>query len=113
MSVLTEARKLIEDPEHWLQGVYAMDETKTVGLYPKNPAATCFCSIGAVVHVLPEDALPEKEVQALSAAVWALDPAWAEANKVRKDRCIAGYNDTHTHEEVLAVWDHAIAEEAT
>lgn len=118
MSVLTEARKLIEDPEHWLQGLYAMDESKTVGLYPKNPNAACFCSVGAVVHVLPEDALPDEEISRLSAAVHALDPYWFLQTKssrpaMRIDRCIATYNDTHTHEEVLAVWDHAIAEEAS
>lgn len=112
MSVLIEARKLIADPEHWIQGTYATDETRTVGLHPNDPSAACFCSIGAVVHVLPEGALPEREVMALSAAVLDLDPDWVTAEGVRPNRNIAQYNDSHTHEEVLAVWDHAIAEEA-
>lgn len=117
MSVLTEARKLIEDPEHWVQGVYAMDEFKTAVLNPRDPGAACFCSIGAVVHALPEDHPPDEEVTRLSRAVRALDPTWFNRTKSRRpamriERCITQYNDTHTHHEVLAVWDHAIAEEA-
>jgi hypothetical protein len=118
VSVLTEARKLIADPEHWLQGRYA-ETAGHLPVAPKDPKAVRFCSIGAVVHLLPPDALPEAEVRQLSAAVHELEPDWfsgfvkKDLCAARSDRCIAQYNDSHTHEEVLAVWDHAIAEEAT
>lgn len=117
MSTLTEARKLIADSEHWLQGRYA-ETAGHLPVHPKDEKAIRFCSVGAVVHLLPPDALPEAEVRQLSAAVHELAPEWITAYRqgrphTRSDRCIAQYNDSHTHEEVLAVWDHAIAEEAT
>ena len=116
MSVLIEARKLIEDPEHWLQGQYAATD-KSLPVHPKDEKAVRFCSVGAVVHLLPPDTLPEAEVRQHSVAVRTLDPVWFTREKARRvllhgDRCIAQYNDTHTHEEVLAVWDLAIATEA-
>lgn len=116
MSVLIEARKLISDPERWLQGRYA-ETAGHLPCFPKDEKAVSFCSVGAVVHVLPEQTIPEREVRQLSAAVHALDPGWLatyrqEHPHTRFERCIAQYNDTHTHEEVLAVWDLAIAEEA-
>ena len=45
--ILVQARKLIEDPDHWIQGCFAEREDGTpVETYSSE--ACCFCAMGAV-----------------------------------------------------------------
>jgi hypothetical protein len=45
--VLSAARELIADPEHWTQGTYAIENTGNE-VYPDESNAYAFCSAGAL-----------------------------------------------------------------
>lgn len=65
-----------------------------------SPEAECFCSVGAIKRIVLK--LPEYRF-AEASAYDALDRAAG-----RSGLNIVRYNDTHTHEEVMKVWDSAI-----
>lgn len=90
---LRAAKRLIENPENWLQEVYADEDDISL--------ATCFCSLGAVKKVRGEladspDANPTTKY--LSLAVADLS-SW---------RLVESFNDNSRHAEVMAMWDLAI-----
>lgn len=92
--ILIKARELIADPAHWTQGELARND---VGAYrhPLALEAVCFCSIGALER----------------AANGEYDDAYYQARARLRgtlNRCIASFNDTHTHAQVLAKFDEAI-----
>lgn len=97
LEVLKAGRNLISDPQKWVQGTYAKN-IDGWPIYGNNAAAVCFCSIGAVQHVtgMCHNIETETVCEVLSNAA---------------GMHIAYYNDAHSHEEVLAVWDRAIAAE--
>lgn len=96
--ILTAARALIEKPENWCQGAYALTANRAREVSPLDEYANCFCMIGACSRALQQEVdLVEDE----HAAYKALRKA------VRKTPC--EYNDSHTHAEVLKVFDRAIA----
>lgn len=89
--ILIEAKKLIDTPERWLTGVFA----RTAGgksVNPLSPDACRFCSIGAVWRIIGyRDGLHEIGLfSAMGGDVYH-------------------FNDTHTHGEVMAAFDRAIA----
>ena len=97
--VLIKAKTLIQDPENWTQGVLARDN-----LYEPVPAtsrnAVCFCTYGAVDRALGlENSIQYHEVTRLLRKVCAA---------ISGSSMVAVYNDTHTHPEVLALFDKAI-----
>jgi len=79
--ILIRARKLIEDPEHWGQGAFLQD-----GKY---------CATGALIAV-GDRAPGTPAYQALYNAIDYIGQ-------------VCSWNDTHTHTEVLAAFDRAIA----
>lgn len=91
VEVLEAARNLISDPERWTIEVCARDKDyQACG--SKNPNATKWCAIGAIVR-------------------YAADPIFKlNARKLLEDIVgnIGNYNDSHTHAEVIAVFDAAI-----
>lgn len=91
VEVLEAARNLISDPEHWTIEVCARDKDyQACG--SKDPRATEWCAIGAIVR-------------------YAVDPIIKLiARKFLEDIVgdIGSYNDSHTHAEVIAVFDAAI-----
>lgn len=87
---LVAAKKLIENPENWLQGEYCNGKDIDV--------STCFCSIGAVKKVLGHAALSSDR----NPATEALGAGFGGFSY------IAIYNDFHSHAEVMAMWDKAI-----
>lgn len=98
--VLIKARKLIEDPAHWTQRSFARDSYGNK-LGPLSESATCFCSIGALHNVQPE--------------LWLTGETSIPAKDFLNDLCkdlhgirVVNYNDSHTHKEVLALFDAAI-----
>lgn len=103
---LKAARKLIEEPKGWTQGQFARD-SEGFPMLPHSPIAVCFCSIGATLratmgHTPRSAATPgqrQRHIGALDLLRGFL-PAHSD---------IVTFNDTHTHEEVLAVFDKAIA----
>jgi hypothetical protein len=97
LETLKAARKMIEKPENWTQGELGR---KADGTPIKNGAisslgqATCFCAAGALLMV----------IRGKRRAPWNCLQA------VMGDY-VPSFNDTHTHAEVLAAFDAAIAKE--
>ena len=97
--VLIKAKTLIQDPKNWTQGVLARDN-----LYEPVPTtsrnAVCFCTYGAVGRVLVlENSSQHDEVAG---------PLKKACAAISGSSRVAEYNDTHTHPEVLALFDKAI-----
>jgi hypothetical protein len=98
LDVLKKARALLgEGPHRWTTGSLARDAAGE----PRKPGdegVTCFCVMGALAFV--------------TGATWGSEPdnytaALAGIYEV-VDGSIARFNDTHTYEEVLALFDKAI-----
>ena len=92
VSLLRRARARIEDPAHWTQGRYARS-AKGHEVKPDSESATSWCAIGALRAEVLE-----------KSAYWA---AFGELVRYIKEPTSL-FNDTHTHVEVLAVFDAAI-----
>lgn len=115
LQTLIQGRKLISDPERWVQGIYAAHrpaphaQPRSLPLTgPKGetaswlfPQANCFCSVGAGLHVTGA-AHPT-----IRHARWVrlLDRA---AYKDTDHKSIIAANDNMDHSQVLAIWDDAI-----
>jgi hypothetical protein len=105
LELLTKAQDLIRSPDKWTQGYYSRDALGNgIGKDGGNdedarhPAATCFCSIGAIYHLDDGMHSTREATQYLNQAAIDLD------------RSISGainFNDIHTHAEVMAMWDRA------
>ena len=88
--ILVAARAIIANEENWTQGAYAKDKDgSSIGVNCSN--AVCFCSIGAIrkITMFPFDAM--------------------KVLRNHMEDSIIAFNDGHTHKEVLAAWDEAIA----
>jgi len=96
---LREMRKLIEKPENWCQGEYARDANGN-RVHDGSGAATRWCALGSYWKVRYSH--PEFETTPLNLL--------AKAATQRGVQGVADFNDSHTHEEVLALFDEAIAE---
>lgn len=97
--VLKEAKQLISKPENWTTGVYARD-AEGIKVDTGNARATCFCSLGAVFFVAKQSKLSFPQRADIIQHI-------KEANGLTSP--VHEYNDTHTHAEVMALWDKAIA----
>jgi hypothetical protein len=98
LEALEAARKLIEDEDHWNKGEYAVDgDGMRVG--PTSYRAYSYCAIGALCAATKKGA---RRVY--------FHPAYQALEKALPQE-IADFNDSHTHAEVLAAFDAAIAAE--
>ena len=86
---------MIAKRENWTQDDYAKTADGN-GAYSKSDEAVCWCSLGALTKLSP----PDEDKQVRKLAKLLLSEAM--------DSPIAIFNDSHTHEEVLAAWDKAI-----
>ena len=95
---LVRARKLIEDPDHWIKGAFAKRTPKGSSLDPERPDVTCFCAVGALRHVVA----PHEAEQLLNMAVRDISD--------NSDWYVTQFNDrkSTTHADVLALYDAAI-----
>ena len=96
LDVLKAARELISDPARWTQGFFARDGAG-MPAYASDPRATRWCLEGALIKFCLGDA-------SYAAALMVL----------RREQPVPQlpayvYNDDHTHAEVLALFDAAIA----
>lgn len=92
--LLIEGRALISDPAKWTQHFFAKN-TYGFCVDENSEDAVCFCSWGALSHV--QGHFVDDDASAFSILKQAMGDT------------VANFNDTHTHEEVLAAWDKAIA----
>ena len=100
--ILEEARALIADPQHWTRGCMARGmDGEEVGL--TGNYAVCWCSLGAINRV-GVITLPDGSLQYDA----AFHQAYGRLSAVIGDSSIADFNDTHSHAEVLAVFDKAL-----
>ncbi len=93
---LEKARSLIEIPSSWTQGASARTHYG-VPVPTQDPRARSWCSVGALWAM---DGRSE-DFELLEKAIRKLYPKGGE--------CVSIFNDSHTHAEVLAVFDQAIA----
>lgn len=98
--ILKAARELISDEKRWTQGFYAVANGWPVVQFASEhlpDSADCFCAIGSLAKagcMSVYDAESSGAYKALE-AVSEID--------------VHEFNDTHTHEEVLALFDRAIS----
>ena len=98
VEILEKARELISDESRWTQGSYAKDE-KGEGTLPWREEAVCFCALGAIKKAgnFHDD---------------CSEPAIFLGRVLRDDmglHSVDEYNDSHSHADVLALFDRAIA----
>lgn len=95
---LTRIKSLIEKPENWTQNYYAKDEYGMT-IHSSSDAAVCFCTLGALHRVIPMGSRGHTNRRADVREL---------LESLMGDDGVAQFNDTHTHEEVIAVFDKAI-----
>lgn len=93
LEIIKSARELISDPERWSQGWYARDKRGDWTNF-NSPTACKWCAMGAIRKMANADYEGYcVYLFALVGGAWELDD----------------FNDNHTHAEVLALFDKAIA----
>jgi hypothetical protein len=110
LDVLRAGRELISNPVNWTQVEYARGyDTSPVDSC--SPLATCWCSLGALQKTALQSCsfTMRTAVNRLNAAVTRdTPPLWTRS---LFSLTMEEFNDTHTHEQVIAVWDDAIKRE--
>lgn len=99
--MLEDLKNLLTAPHSWFQGEYADD--------PDSP--TCWCVDGAVAHlrgIQPNPYYLDRD-PTLQTLAKIIEPDEANITRVGASAIVARFNDSHTHEEVLALLDKAIA----
>ena len=94
---LIEAKSVISKRENWAQGYYARD-SNGVGVESMSGRATCFCSLGAieVVRFRHRGMLPG-------------DLSWKATYQLERYMgSVPKFNDSNSHEVVMAKWDEVI-----
>lgn len=103
--VLRKARALIEKPENWTQGAYARG-IDDAGQGIKD--ACSLCAVGSV-YAITDDLKASGEPVFRRVLYW-LGSALARPREPPLDSAeVIAFNDTHTHAEVLSLFDRAIA----
>ena len=104
LEILKAARKLIEKDENWTQKAPARDE-KGIVVYVDSHEACQWCASGALWKIQR------------GSGHWNSSIGWESEQAIKKaikdlfgaDSSIPRMNDCKTHQEVLAVFDKAIA----
>lgn len=97
VEILKAAKELISDPKRWTQGLFARNIEGLVSPVTSKDAV-CWCAAGSLWRV---DG-PSPTIQSQREAAYEL-----LSNAMGGS--VPDYNDTHTHIEVLAKFDEAIA----
>lgn len=96
---LMKARELISDPLHWVQGTYCT----SIGGHKM------YCAAGAIYHAL--DVAADGPIPESGKLFLLMDQTFSALMVDQHSVDVEGYNDNHTHDEVLALFDKAIARE--
>lgn len=111
LELLKAGKVLIDTPEKWTKEAYGKDKDGQEIFRDQEHFrnAVSFCSVGALLRAMgsyPGEELSEEGYAVFEEAQMVLCHATGNPDCLN----IAQYNDNSTHEEVLAVWDRAIAE---
>lgn len=122
LEVLVAARDLISRPENWCIDHLAKAREGWIE-DPLSPAAVQFCARGALFRAGGQEDFDYRSPVGVAVA-WALAIALPDSWKadgyrdqgelIRKlgpQSAIAKYNNDHTHKDILALFDRAIASE--
>lgn len=107
--LLTLAKSYIADPEHWCQGVMAMENTEAE-CPSHSPSAYAFCTLGAIHRACYADG--QNTDDELSTLYRLIDTACAHVTpNWRSGFNVADWNDAgdRKHSEVMAAFDLAIS----
>lgn len=94
LDALKKARELIKDPSNWTQRASARNSAGE-SRSPSSSSACCWCASGALEKVCNK---------------FFIGP-WDALSRFTKMQTVITFNDSHTHAEVLALFDKAIAAE--
>jgi hypothetical protein len=94
LEIIKGARELISDPERWSQGWYAHDKKGDWADFASDSACR-WCAMGAIRK--QTNSTDERDCRYLYELL------------VGDDGSLSLFNDTHTHAEVVALFDAAIA----
>jgi hypothetical protein len=96
-TTLRSVRELLSDPRKWTRGSIARTAENTE-THPRSPNAASWCLVGAAEACAPD-----------RVSYWAARSALvAEISRRAPGTGIPRFNDTATHEEVLAVIEGAL-----
>ena len=103
---LVDAKRHIDSPEKWTQGFFAADNRGQEVSYA-SMHATCFCSLGALrlSAYRHKDTWGDLNLNTISREYLR---SAVEVCHQGFSSIISDFNDCHTHEEVMEVWDLAI-----
>ena len=107
IDALKAARKLIEQPEHWGKGSFALtSEGNPTTLFSKD--AVCFCAHGAVARAVGKN--PHHRVNGMDVLVELAVGLPRHPTATLPQTKVYEWNDHNaTHEQVLAHFDATIA----
>lgn len=94
VELLTRARAIIENPQNWTKGEMARDAGGRL-VVSHSPDAVCFCAVGALRRAAYELCIDRF-------------PSFYTLQKWCGTEPVPLFNDTHTHADVLALYDRAI-----
>ena len=100
---MTGAKELIKDESSWTKDWFARNDAG-VPVRSLHEDAICFCSLGAIERFAGCE-LGDDLVDGVSSRT---KEAQGLLETVMGGLLVEEYNDTHTHEEVMAMWDEAI-----
>lgn len=105
---LIQAKGLIDTPEKWAQEAYALDhEGREAGEWEDR--ACRFCTVGALYRT----SFGVREQVQLIDTNEVLNSAYILLDRIMREKyghrgSLIGFNDSHTHQEVMALFDAAI-----
>jgi len=108
--VLIAVRELISDPKRWTQNAYARkgQDKFSMSVHPESKDATCWCMTGAIIKVCG-GVFRQKYAIMTSVESQIIDLLQESMTGPNPGvMLIATFNDNHTHDEVMALFDKVI-----
>jgi hypothetical protein len=109
-ALLKSSRELVSDPARWAQGTLARDAFGH-NISPHDIDAVCYCGIGAIKLKSHQGEMLDVGLERrIALQDYAHDSLTHAARCISKNpgATFPGYQDSHTHAEMLAVFDLAI-----
>jgi hypothetical protein len=106
---LVKARALIANPENWTKYWFFRDRDGNKLLSADEDGCFSYCARGAVVKAAGCTTLTQYTAAVEAYLAQAIDmPLYVNASSPGEMASVALYNNGHTHEEVLAMFDRGI-----